>query len=124
MAPQAKVAGPASYFPSIEKTYGRPVAHWLALLDTVRSSHEKEATDAPDVPEKIAAAIAEACPLADPDDAKARDACGEKLARSGARLVVTQAKSALAIVLRASPEWEVLHEDRIAVVFGKRDVRT
>ena len=35
MAPQAKVAGPASNFPSIEKTYGRPVAHWLALLDTV-----------------------------------------------------------------------------------------
>lgn len=28
------VRGPASYFPSIEKTYGQPVAHWLALLDT------------------------------------------------------------------------------------------
>lgn len=27
------VKGPASYFPSIEKTYGQPVAHWLALLD-------------------------------------------------------------------------------------------
>lgn len=25
--------GPASYFPSIEKTYGKPVAHWLALLE-------------------------------------------------------------------------------------------
>ncbi|WP_303638174.1 DUF4287 domain-containing protein [Stenotrophomonas tuberculopleuritidis] len=24
--------GPASYFPSIEKTYGQPVAHWLGLL--------------------------------------------------------------------------------------------
>ncbi|TYT26711.1 DUF4287 domain-containing protein [Luteimonas viscosa] len=36
MAGQAKVSGPASYFPSIEKTYGKPVAHWLALLDTVR----------------------------------------------------------------------------------------
>jgi hypothetical protein len=23
--------GPASYFPSIEKTYGRPIAHWLDL---------------------------------------------------------------------------------------------
>lgn len=23
-----KVKGPASYFPSIEKTYGRPVAEW------------------------------------------------------------------------------------------------
>lgn len=26
------VKGPASYFPSIEKTYGQPVGHWLALL--------------------------------------------------------------------------------------------
>jgi hypothetical protein len=27
-----KVKGPASYFPSIEKTYGQPVAHWLNLI--------------------------------------------------------------------------------------------
>lgn len=27
-----KVRGPASYFPSIEKTYGQPVEHWLAIL--------------------------------------------------------------------------------------------
>ncbi|MBU6366037.1 MAG: DUF4287 domain-containing protein [Gemmatimonadetes bacterium] len=27
-----KVKGPASYFPSIEKTYGHPVAHWFAVL--------------------------------------------------------------------------------------------
>jgi hypothetical protein len=26
------VKGPASYFPSIEKTYGQPVEHWFALL--------------------------------------------------------------------------------------------
>lgn len=26
--------GPASYFPSIEKKYGQPIAHWLALLQT------------------------------------------------------------------------------------------
>lgn len=26
------VKGPASYFPSIEKTYGQPVDHWLAIL--------------------------------------------------------------------------------------------
>ncbi|RZS46637.1 DUF4287 domain-containing protein [Sphaerotilus mobilis] len=25
--------GPASYFPSIEKTYGKPIAHWLQILD-------------------------------------------------------------------------------------------
>jgi len=30
-----QVKGPASYFPSIEKTYGKPVAHWFALLDGV-----------------------------------------------------------------------------------------
>jgi hypothetical protein len=27
-----KIKGPASYFPSIEKTYGQPVAHWLELI--------------------------------------------------------------------------------------------
>ena len=27
-----KVKGPASYFPSIEKKYGRPVDEWLDLL--------------------------------------------------------------------------------------------
>ncbi len=33
-----KVTGPASYFPSIEKTYGRPIAEWLEI---VRSSPAK-----------------------------------------------------------------------------------
>lgn len=28
----AKVTGPASYFPSIEATYGRSIADWKALL--------------------------------------------------------------------------------------------
>lgn len=27
-----KVKGPASYFPSIEKTYGKPIQHWLDLI--------------------------------------------------------------------------------------------
>ncbi len=27
-----KVTGPAAYFPSIEKKYGRPIAHWAALI--------------------------------------------------------------------------------------------
>jgi hypothetical protein len=27
-----KVKGPASYFPSIEKTYGQPMQHWFDLL--------------------------------------------------------------------------------------------
>ena len=30
--PAAKVTGPASYFPSIEKKHGRPVAEWKQLL--------------------------------------------------------------------------------------------
>ena len=40
VVPGAKVQGPASYFPSIERTYGRPVQEWLDLaverLDTQR----------------------------------------------------------------------------------------
>ena len=27
-----KVKGPASYFPSIEKTYGQPISHWQQLI--------------------------------------------------------------------------------------------
>lgn len=27
-----KVKGPASYFPSIERTYGRPIGEWLDLV--------------------------------------------------------------------------------------------
>jgi hypothetical protein len=30
-----KVQGPASYFQSIEKTYGKPVAYWFELLENV-----------------------------------------------------------------------------------------
>jgi hypothetical protein len=29
---QEKVKGPASYFPSIEKTYGRSIDHWMQVL--------------------------------------------------------------------------------------------
>lgn len=32
MAEEHKIKGPASYFPSIEKTYGHPVSHWLSIL--------------------------------------------------------------------------------------------
>ena len=32
MASEEKVRGPASYFPSIEKKYGKPVAHWMKVL--------------------------------------------------------------------------------------------
>lgn len=37
-----KVKGPASYFPSIEKTYGKPVAHWLDLVSQKTSMKHME----------------------------------------------------------------------------------
>lgn len=37
-----KTQGPASYFPSIEKKYGRPVAEWLALLGTLKGLKHME----------------------------------------------------------------------------------
>ena len=38
MDTSAKSSGPASYFPSIEKTYGQPIDHWLDIL---RSAGER-----------------------------------------------------------------------------------
>jgi hypothetical protein len=38
----AKVKGPASYFPSIEKTYGKPVEHWFKILDAVADRKHME----------------------------------------------------------------------------------
>lgn len=32
MADEPKVKGPASYFPSIEKTYGQPISHWMGVI--------------------------------------------------------------------------------------------
>ncbi len=34
MTSTPKVKGPASYFPSIEKTYGKPIDHWMGVLAT------------------------------------------------------------------------------------------
>ena len=28
-----RTPGPASYFPSIEKKYGQPIAHWMTVLE-------------------------------------------------------------------------------------------
>ena len=44
------------------------------------------------------------------------------LDRLDPRLAVVQARSPLVIVLKASSDWQVLYEDRIAVVLGKREV--
>ena len=32
MTGDQKPRGPASYFPSIEKTYGQPIEHWLGIV--------------------------------------------------------------------------------------------
>lgn len=39
---EARAAGPASYFPSIEKRYGKPIAHWFAILDSMRDHKHME----------------------------------------------------------------------------------
>ena len=33
MTARETVKGPASYFPSIESKYGKPVAHWMQILE-------------------------------------------------------------------------------------------
>jgi len=42
MTTTPSIKGPASYFPSIEKTYGKPVAHWFAVLETVKDLKHME----------------------------------------------------------------------------------
>lgn len=34
-AAQEAVKGPASYFPSIEAKYGKPVEHWFGIIDAM-----------------------------------------------------------------------------------------
>ncbi|HMS78752.1 MAG TPA: DUF4287 domain-containing protein [Burkholderiaceae bacterium] len=42
-----KARGPASYFPSIEKTYGRPIQHWLDVAaDLLASRPHMQAVEA------------------------------------------------------------------------------
>jgi len=42
MADKAKVTGPASYFPSIEKKYSQPIEYWLKLLKTQENMKHME----------------------------------------------------------------------------------
>ena len=42
MSEDAKVKGPASYFPSIEKMYGKPVSHWMKVLDAMKGQKHME----------------------------------------------------------------------------------
>jgi Domain of unknown function (DUF4287) len=37
-----KVKGPASYFPSIEKKYGKPIDHWMNELQKVAGKTHME----------------------------------------------------------------------------------
>jgi hypothetical protein len=37
-----KVKGPKSYFPSIEKTYGKPISHWMTILKKHKSKTHME----------------------------------------------------------------------------------
>lgn len=37
-----KIKGPASYFPSIERTYAKPVTHWLGLIATKKTMKHME----------------------------------------------------------------------------------
>ena len=42
MSDPPKVKGPASYFPSIEKKYGQPIAYWLKVIAGVKDLKHME----------------------------------------------------------------------------------
>jgi predicted ATPase len=42
MAADARIKGPAACFPSIEKTYGKPISHWMKMLDAMRDCKHME----------------------------------------------------------------------------------
>jgi hypothetical protein len=42
MPTEEKAKGPASYFPSIEKKYGQPIAHWLQLVSERKAMKHME----------------------------------------------------------------------------------
>ena len=42
MSTPEKTKGPASYFPSIEKKYGQPMAHWFDLLKSCNGMEHME----------------------------------------------------------------------------------
>lgn len=43
---ESKVKGPASYFPSIEKTYGKPISHWMDVIDAMAGAKHMEVVNA------------------------------------------------------------------------------
>ncbi|MFC0633195.1 DUF4287 domain-containing protein [Brevundimonas balnearis] len=42
MTDKPVVKGPKSYFPSIEKTYGKPIAHWKEIIRAGRPARHME----------------------------------------------------------------------------------
>ena len=42
MANKEKVTGPASYFPSIEKKYGKPISHWMKVIGAMKDLKHME----------------------------------------------------------------------------------
>ncbi|MEN6543352.1 DUF4287 domain-containing protein [Parvibaculum sp.] len=42
MATDERPKGPASYFPSIEKKYGKPIAHWLDCISQLKDMKHME----------------------------------------------------------------------------------
>jgi hypothetical protein len=40
-----KVMGPKSYFPSIEKKYGKPITHWMKLLKATKDMKPMDAVN-------------------------------------------------------------------------------
>ena len=40
-----RVTGPAFYFPSIEKKYGKPISYWLDLIGSGEPTKHKELVD-------------------------------------------------------------------------------
>jgi hypothetical protein len=39
MTREKQIKGPASYFPSIEKSYGQPISHWMKILEAMGKKH-------------------------------------------------------------------------------------
>jgi len=46
MSETPKVKGPASYFPSIEKTYGQPIDYWMNILNEMKGKKHMEMVSA------------------------------------------------------------------------------
>lgn len=44
-ATAAKVKGPASYFPSIEAKYGKPIDHWMSVIAGMSGLKHMEQVD-------------------------------------------------------------------------------